>query len=113
MQGNGPIVIAGDEKGGVLVVWREGKGGDGGFEDVSDFFFGEAEFGGIDAEGLAMDEQGKKGEENEEGGLHFFYFLRFGRRLPRMRAWMRSGQVPLLRSFSQAASMRRLWRTGR
>lgn len=107
-KGDGAIAMMGDEQGRALGFWEDG---DGGFEEGAEFPFLHAEAVGIDAElgGGDAGEAGQAGEE-EEQGLHF---LRLGSRLPLMRAWMRSGQAPPLRRRSQAASIRRLWRTGR
>ncbi len=110
-EGDGAIGMMGDEEG-----WGFGAGGrgeevKGGLEEGADFGFFHAEVAGVDAN-LGGGELGEEGE-NEEDEDEELHFLRLGRRLPLMRAWMRSGQFPSLRRRSQVASMRRLWRTAR
>jgi len=104
---DGTFMIPRDEEGWVGEVVCFWKDADSGFEEGAEFSFRHFETARIDAE-LGLRAKGEEDEKKER-----FHFLRLGSRLPRTRAWMRSGQVPSLRRRSQAASMRRLLLTGR
>lgn len=107
-EGDGASGVVGDEEGCFGGAFWGREEGEGGLEEGAELGLWHAEVAGVDADLRGGEVGEEKGDEGEE--LHF---LRLGRRLPLMRAWMWSGQLPLVRRRSQVASMRRLWRTAR